>query len=74
MKADISTALVPVQAWIQPLRAVGRNNMLPFRQESRSQEGMRFLGFREVMKPCSYGSSGRAFRISGQGTIVDLYV
>lgn len=73
VNADSSRAVIPVQAWIQPLYPLDQKRMIPFRGDERPQGGMRFLGYR-MPEVRSYGPGGRAVHGARQGAMVDLYV
>ena len=74
VKAELSTALIPVQVWDRTLRPITRSGLVPSRQDDRPQGGMRFLGYREFLDPHSYNPNGRSTAGSREGTLVDLYV
>ncbi len=74
VNAEVSRAVVPVRAWIQPLCAVSQKRMVSYPGEERAQGQRRFLGYRQPGEKISYGPSGRVLNDSRQGILVDLYV
>ncbi len=70
---DNSRALVPVQAWIQPLYSLDQKRMILFREDERSRGGFRFLGYR-MGEVHTYGAGGKALQAARQGVVIDLYV
>jgi hypothetical protein len=75
LKAELSTALVPIPVGDRTLRPVERSSeLVPSRQDDRPRGGMRFLGYREFLDPHSYNPAGRSTGVVREGMLVDLYV
>ena len=74
MKAEISTALIPIQLWDRTFEPIARSGMVPSRQDDPPRGGMRFLGYGESADSASYSPGGRGSQGVQQGTLVDLYV
>jgi hypothetical protein len=74
VKAEISTALIPVQLWDQTLKPIARSGMVPYRQDDHPRGEMRFLGYGEGADSNSYSRGGREATGPQQGMLVDLYI
>lgn len=73
VNVDNSRALIPVQAWIQPLHSLDQKRMIPYRGDDRPRGGMRFVGYK-TPEARSYGAGGQAIYDVRQGAVVDLYI